>query len=165
MNNNYSQNGFLEYDSLNELGITDIKSFLQNHLPGVQFKFLNKCAISARITEQCESTLEECISSNSYLDVSTILPTVMTVEDIEKLLNLIITPQMQKSILIFGTTVITLKYLDDIVKPCYEIIKEKAKTSVDSGTYQQYMAEKMLKNQDIELNTTDNKVTKTSRCN
>lgn len=147
--NFYRQNGYLEHDSVAGLGVTDVKNFIVNQLPNEKIVHLKKCSVGDKLMDQVASSLEECISSSTYLDVSTVLPSIMSDEDVEQLLTLVLTPPMQKQVLIFGSTILTTKFIDDIIKPCYEIATENAKKSVDSGTYQQYMAEKMMKHQDV----------------
>ncbi|XP_062707369.1 E3 UFM1-protein ligase 1 homolog [Aedes albopictus] len=145
--NFYRQNGYLEHDSVAGLGVTDVKNFITNQLPEAKIIHLKKCSVGDKLVDQVVASLEECLSSNTYLDVSTILPTIMTDEDIDQLLSMVLTPAMQKQTLIFGSTILTTKFVDDIIKPCYGISEEHAKTSVDSGSYQQYMAEKLMKHQ------------------
>ncbi|XP_062545565.1 E3 UFM1-protein ligase 1 homolog [Armigeres subalbatus] len=144
----YRQNGYLEHDSVAGLGVSDVKTFIANQLPEAKIVHLKKCSVGEKLIEQVSASLEECFSSNTYLDVSTILPTIMTDEDIDQLISIVLTPAMQKQILIFGSTILTTKFIDDIIKPCYDIAEEHAKKSVDSGSYQQYMAEKLMKRQD-----------------
>lgn len=147
--NFYRQNGYLEHDSVAGLGVTDVKNFIVNQLSNEKIVHLKKCSVGEKLIEQVASSLEECISTNTYLDVSTVLPSIMSDEDVEQLLTIVLTGPMQKQVLIFGSTILTTKFIDDIIKPCYEIATENAKKSVDSGTYQQYMAEKMMKHQDV----------------
>lgn len=146
--NFYRQNGYLEHDSVAGLGVTDVKNFITNQLPEAKIIHLKKCSVGEKLIDQVVASLEECLSSNTYLDVSTILPSIMTDEDIDQLLSMVLTPAMQKQTLIFGSTILTTKFVDDIIKPCYGIAEEHAKRSVDSGSYQQYMAEKLMKHQD-----------------
>lgn len=147
--NFYKQNGYLEHDSVAGLGVSDVKSFITNQLPNEKIIHLKKCSVGEKLIDQVTSSLDECISSNTYLDISTVLPSIMSDEDIEQLLSIVLTTAKQKQTLTFGSTIVTTKFLDDIIKPCYDIANENAKKSVDSGSYQQYMAEKMLKFQDV----------------
>lgn len=53
---------------------------------------------------QIESALEECIVTGTYLDASTILPSIMSEEDIAEILAIVVKPNKQKSTQLFGTT-------------------------------------------------------------
>lgn len=148
--NFYRQNGYLEFDSVASLGVGDPKSFIQKQLSGEKLTFLDKCAVGQRIIDQVESTLEESISTNSFLDITTILPSVFGDQDIEKLIQIILTPSKLRLTQIFGNLIITTKYIDTLLKPVYEIADKSAKNSVDSGAYQKHVAEKNIK-KDIEV--------------
>jgi hypothetical protein len=148
----FKQNGYLEYDSVTALGVgSDPKPFIQKHLTNEKLTFLNKCVVGQRIIDQVESTLEESIATSSFLDISTILPSVIGAEDIEKLIQVILTPSKQRLTQIFNNLIVTTKYLDTLLKPVYNIAETNAKTSVDSGAYQKYMAERIIKHKDVEV--------------
>lgn len=139
----YKQNGYLEV-SLPGLGVSDPKSFIQAQLSSEKYKQLNSVIVDQRIIDQVASSLEECISTASYLDISTIVPQTFTEKDYDQLISLCLTPQMRKSTLLFGSTIITLKYLDELIKPCHEIVKTKAKEAIDTGNYQKYVIERQM---------------------
>lgn len=146
----FKQNGFLEYDSVTALGVGDAKPFIQKQLTAEKLTFLNRCAIGQRIIDQVESTLEESFSTGTFLDISTILPSAIAEEDIEKLIQVILTPSKQRLTQIFKNLVLTNKYIDNLLRPVYEMAESNAKISVDSGAYQKYIAEKTIKHKDME---------------
>lgn len=139
----YKQNGYLEL-ALSGLGVSDPKSFIQSQLAGEKYKQLNSVIVDQRIIDQVAASLEECISTASYLDISTIVPQTFTEKDFDQLISLCLTPSMRKATLLFGSTIITLKYLDELIKPCHEVVKAKAKEAVDNGSYQKYIIDKQM---------------------
>lgn len=150
----YKQNAYLEYDAVNRLGVSDAKGFIKRTIANEPLTFLSKCCVGQRILDQIESSLDECIASGSYLEVGSILPSIMTEEDIEGVIAAVLTPTKQKQTLLFGTTILTTQYIDGLLKPCHELIEKNAKNSVDTGRYQQYIAEKMMssnRNADLEM--------------
>lgn len=150
--NFFKQNGYLEYESASALGVgADPKPFIQKQLSGEKLTFLNKCVVGQRIIDQVESTLEESIATSSFLDISTILPSIIGEQDIEKLIQVILTPSKQRLTQIFGSLILTTKYVDNLLNPVYGIAEINAKTSVDSGTYQKFIAEKTIKQKDTEI--------------
>lgn len=154
----YRQNSYLEYDAVNRLGVSDAKSFIKRTVGNESITFLSKCCISQQILDQIESSLDECIASGSYLDVSSILPSIMSEEDIDGAIATVLTPTKQKQTLLFGTTILTTQFIDGLLKPCHEIIEKNAKNSVDTGKYQQYFAEKMMSsNRNADLDQADRK--------
>lgn len=154
----FKQNGYLEYDSVTALGVgTDPKPFIQKHLSGEKLTFLEKCVVGQRIIDQVESTLEESIATSTFLDISTILPSVIAEEDIEKLIQVVLTPSKQRLTQIFNNLILTTKYIDSLLKPVYETAETNAKSSVDSGAYIQYVAERTVKHKDADIEESSGK--------
>lgn len=150
--NFFKQNGYLEYESVTALGVgADPKPFIQKQLSSEKLTFLNKCVVGQRIIDQVESTLEESIATSTFLDISTILPSVIGDQDIEKMIQVVLTPSKQRLTQIFGSLIITTKYLDNLLKPVYEIADYNAKVSVDTGSYQKFIAEKTIKHKDVDV--------------
>lgn len=148
----FKQNGFLEYESVTALGVgADPKPFIQKQLSGEKLTFLVKCVVGQRVIDQVESTLEESILTSSFLDISTILPSVIGEHDIEKLLQVVLTPSKQRLTQTFGNLIVTTKYVDNLLKPVYAIADVNAKASVDSGAYQKFIAEKTVRMKDVEV--------------
>lgn len=147
----FRQNGYLEYDSVAALGVTDPKAFIQKQLPNEKLTYLDKCVLGQRIIDQVESTLEESIATSTFLDISTVLPTVVAEEDIEKLIQVVLTPSKQRLTQIFSNLIVTTKYVDDLLKPVYETADGNAKKAVDSGSYAKYVAERTIKHKDLEI--------------
>lgn len=154
----YRQNSYLEYDAVNRLGVSDAKGFIKRTVGNEPVTFLSKCCVSQRILDQIESSLDECIASGSYLEVGSILPSVMTEEDIEGVISAVLTQTKQKQTILFGTTILTTQFIDGLLKPCHELIEKNAKASVEAGKYQQYIAEKLLSsNKNVDLDSSDRK--------
>lgn len=150
--NFFKQNGYLEYESVSALGVgSDPKPFIQKQLGSEKLTFLEKCVVGQRIIDQVESTLEESIATSSFLDISSILPSVIGDQDIEKLIQVVLTPSKQRLTQIFGSFIVTTKYIDVMLKPVYAIAEINAKASVDSGVYQKYIAEKTIKHKDVDV--------------
>ncbi|XP_055309135.1 E3 UFM1-protein ligase 1 homolog [Sitodiplosis mosellana] len=154
----YKQNFYLEYDAVNRLGVSDAKGFIKRTVGNEPITFLSKCCLGQRILDQIESSLDECISTGSYLDVGSILPSIMSEEDIEGVIDAVLTPIKQKQTLLFGTTILTTQFIDGLLKPCHELIEKNAKQSVETGKYQQYIAEKQMSSgRNADIDTSDRK--------
>lgn len=160
--NFFKQNGYLEYESVTALGVgSDPKPFIQKQLSGEKLTFLEKCVVGQRIIDQVESTLEESIATSTFLDISTILPSVIGEQDIEKLIQVVLTPSKQRLTQIFGgSLIITTKYIDNLLKPVYGIADASARVSVNTGAYQKFMAEKTIKQKDADVDDLGGKVDK-----
>ncbi|XP_053675130.1 E3 UFM1-protein ligase 1 homolog [Anopheles nili] len=149
-NDFYKQNGYLLHESVAKLGVSNVRTFVQSHLASEKLTHLRNCIVGERLIDQVKGAMDECIASNSYLDVSNILPSALSDENIDEILSHVLTPTMQKQTYVFGTVVLTVNFMDDSVKGCQELVNEHAKRAVESGNYQKYIAEKMIKHQDVD---------------
>lgn len=138
MNNFYKQNGYLEFDALTRLGISDYKTYIKKQLANDEILLLNSCVISKNILERVEADIDECISSKSYVDLQSNLPSVFNEKDTHAILSSVLTGQKQQQTIVIDSFVISKSFIDNLSKNCDELIKEKAKNIVESGKYQQY---------------------------
>lgn len=141
MTNFYKQNGYLEFDALIRLGITDYKNYLKRQLIGEEITVLNSCIVSKRIIDQIDADIEECINSKTYLDMQNNLPSVFNDKDIDLIIEAVLTAQKRKQILILESFIISTAFINALAQPCNEVVQEKAKLLVESGRYQQYQME------------------------
>lgn len=137
----YKQNGYLEYDAVARLGVSAPLNFIKRQLATQDCTYLKKCCVDQRIIGQIEAALEECIVTGSYLDASTILPSIMSEEDIADIIAVVLKPNKQKSTQLFGTTIFTTQFIDKLMEPCQEICAQNAKQFVDNGSYQKFITE------------------------
>uniref|UniRef100_A0A182QHX1 E3 UFM1-protein ligase 1 homolog n=1 Tax=Anopheles farauti TaxID=69004 RepID=A0A182QHX1_9DIPT len=151
----YRQNGYIMYDNVVKLGVSDVRSFVQTQLPDEKLIFMKNCIVGSRMIEQVKDSMEVCVSSNSYLDVSTILPPALSDDNVDEILTHVLTPTIRKQTYVFGSVVLTIGFMDECVKGCQELVSEHAKRAVESGSYQKYIAEKMMKHQDVDSSAVD----------
>ncbi|XP_062122050.1 LOW QUALITY PROTEIN: E3 UFM1-protein ligase 1 homolog [Drosophila sulfurigaster albostrigata] len=143
----YKQNSFLEYDAINKLGISDAKAYIRKQFHNEQFLFLKRVALGARLIElTVVAALNECNATKQYLDLSTILPSNLSEEDIEEAFEAITSQkQCNPSHFVFlDSIVFSQAYLTQLVQPCQEMAHAQAKAAIDAGVYQQYIVEKTL---------------------
>lgn len=152
----YRQNNYLEYDALSRLGLSDPKGYVKRMLTNEDLTFLSSCVIGSQIKQQLETALEECIASKSYLDVVSLLPSVLTDTDIENVLEDLL--KKSKSITVFDNTVCSNHYVENLRQACMPMTQQKAEKIVKSGKYQQYCLEKQLsKSSDLQAGHVDHK--------
>lgn len=101
--NFFRQNNYLEYDALSRLGISDPKGFIKRIMPTEELTYLKSCVLGFQIKQQLETALEECVASKSYLDVVSLLPSILTETDIEHILENLL-KNNSKSIVLFDNT-------------------------------------------------------------
>lgn len=137
----YKQNGYLEFDALGRLGISDYKTYLKKQFPNDNFIFLDTLVASKTILERVEADIEECISSKSYLDLQNSLPSVFSSTDISLILQKLLQGVKQQQTVVIEDYILSKTYIDKLSELCSETLKEKTQNAVDSGKYQQYLVE------------------------
>ncbi|XP_069679850.1 E3 UFM1-protein ligase 1 homolog [Periplaneta americana] len=151
VNSFYKQNGYLEYDALSRLGISDPQLFVRKHFPNEKLLLLPSCAVGPQIFDQIEAAVEEAISTGSMVDVMPLLPSLFEPEDAEEILTEVLKNFKNKSpnqnVHIFcNSMVLTEQFMQKLAKPFDAIIQKKAEEIVSSGVYLSAQAESKLQN-------------------
>lgn len=163
VNNFYKQNGYIEFDALSRLGISDYKTYLKKQFANEELFMLQSCTISKSIIERLQADIDECISSKSYVDLQTNLPSVFNEEDIQLTVDKVLTPQRLKQTVVINNFILSKTFIDQLGKSCESLVQEKAKQTVESGKYQQYQTDLILasnKSQKVDVDFEDTKVDK-----
>jgi hypothetical protein len=140
VDNFFTQNGYLEYDALVRIGITDPESFAKRRFQDLSF--LTTCCIGQQIIDQVEASVEEALSSGSYVEVLPLLPSVLSPKDANLLLQKLVAStsgrKRASSVngIILAETVVTCQaFLDRLVEPFKAKVTEKATKVVNNGDY------------------------------
>ncbi|OXU20997.1 hypothetical protein TSAR_015500 [Trichomalopsis sarcophagae] len=156
VDNFYKQNGYLEYDALSRLGISDPKSYVKRHFSNESLVYLDTVAVGPVLIDQVDANIEEVVATGSFTDIYPLLPSVFSSQDVERLLKES-SSRMKSSIHIFATTVIVSDaYLQALYKQLEPLAEKKAKEAVESGKWLQSIVENKLKSRTSDVS--DNKV-------
>ncbi|CAH4034048.1 unnamed protein product [Pieris brassicae] len=155
----WKQNNYLEYDALQRLGISDPKGYIKKVIQEEDITFLSSCILGSQIKQQIESALEECIASKTYLDVVSLLPSVLSDKDIEKVLEILL-KNNTKSTVLFDNTVFSHHFVENLKQDCMPITQSKAEAVVKSGKFQQFYLEKHIAKAELLHTQTDHKTEK-----
>lgn len=129
-----ASNGYLEYDAISRLGIDSPLEYLtRRYCNQTKLLHLETCCVGQLVQTRVEAALEEVQSSNSWVDIMTILPSPCTPADGNKILLSFCKsiPELR----VFGMTAVASKAF---VQACFELfqplIADKAqKTSVTNA--------------------------------
>lgn len=135
----YKQNGYLEFDALARIGISDCKAYIKKQFSNEDLLFLESSVASKSILDRIEADLDECISSKSYVDLQSSLPSVFTSKDISLILDKLLVSQKQQLTVVVEDFILSKAFIDKISSNCDDVVKEKAQLVVESGQYQQYI--------------------------
>nr|XP_048275953.1 E3 UFM1-protein ligase 1 isoform X2 [Myodes glareolus] len=137
----FRQNGYLEFDALSRLGIPDAVNYIKKRYKNTQLLFLKAACVGQGLVDQVEASVEEAISSGTWVDISPLLPSSLSAEDAAMLLQQVMRPfSKQASALVFSdTVVVSEKFISD----CTELFSQRMHQK----------AEKEMKNNPVHLIT------------
>lgn len=61
---------FIEFDALSRLGIPDAVSYIKKRYKTIQLLFLKAACIGQGLVDQVEASVEEAISSGTWVDIA-----------------------------------------------------------------------------------------------
>nr|CAG4641501.1 EOG090X0267 [Eurycercus lamellatus] len=145
IDNFLKQNGYLEYDALTRLGLPDPKGYCRKRFKEIPLLFLSTCCVGSDILEQVDAAIEEALSSNSWIEIMPLLPSVFDDQDAELIIQEVLKNSQNsffKDALVIGQSSVTSQSFVNNLKPVFEpLIDEKAKEVVASGAYLQAQAD------------------------
>jgi hypothetical protein len=141
MDNFFAQNGYLEYDALTRLGISDPKtSIKRRYKDDEQITFLSGCCIGSTTRDLIEIQIEEAMSSQTYVDIIPHVPSVLSQEDASALLSEIMAcGRFDNAATFCGTVVVAKSFLNNLLELFKPEVEKKAVQVVQSGKYGAYV--------------------------
>ncbi|XP_025894948.1 E3 UFM1-protein ligase 1 [Nothoprocta perdicaria] len=131
----FKQNGYLEFDALYRLGIPDPSGYIKKRYKSTQLLFLRAACVSQEIVDQVEASVEEAISSGSWIDVATLLPSSLSVEDVGILLQQVMRSfDKHSSGLVFNDTIaVGEKFLSSCIDLFSDLMQQKAEKEMKNS--------------------------------
>lgn len=123
----YRQNGYLDFDNLSRLGITDTHSFIKRRFKGEPIVYLKTCCAGPLVIDNLEAAVDEALSSGTWLDVMTLLPSPFLPDDAALALEKCLKNGGRSSAHVFcGSIVASERFIEECIKPFEKLMQEKA---------------------------------------
>lgn len=119
-------NGYVDLDAAGRLGISDPKSFISKRFPNQQLVFLKSVVLGEILYKQVKESVEEGLVNPGWIDVSTVLPVSVNGDDVQRLLDSVLTGV--KDAVVFDTFIV------------HKVLIQKLR-----GSFSTLMAEKAVK--------------------
>ncbi|KAJ3607144.1 hypothetical protein NHX12_026658 [Muraenolepis orangiensis] len=87
VDNFLQQNGYLEFDALVRLGIPDPAGYIKKRYRSSKLLFLREACVGSALVDQLEASVEEAVSSSSWVDLQPMLPSSLSEEDVGMLVS------------------------------------------------------------------------------
>ncbi|KAM9665173.1 E3 UFM1-protein ligase 1 isoform 1-T1 [Trichechus inunguis] len=131
----FRQNGYLEFDALSRLGIPDAVSYIKKRYKTTQLLFLKAACVGQGLVDQVEASVEEAISSGTWVDIAPLLPSSLSVEDAAMLLQQVMRAfSKQTSAVVFSdTVVVSEKFINDCIELFSELMHQKAEKEMKNN--------------------------------
>nr|BAC27976.1 unnamed protein product [Mus musculus] len=131
----FRQNGYLEFDALSRLGIPDAVNYIKKRYKNTQLLFLKATCVGQGLVDQVEASVEEAISSGTWVDISPLLPSSLSVEDAAMLLQQVMRPfgKLASAIVFSDTVVVSEKFITDCTGLFSERMHQKAEKEMNNN--------------------------------
>ena len=137
----YASNGYLEYEAVARLGISEPQSFVKKKFgTNAGVLYLGSCCVGQSIVEQMEAAVEEALTSGGWCDVFHQLPSVLTSEDAAQMIQSSLKSK-PSAVLIGDSIVVSQSLLHKIVQAQEAEMEDRAVKDVESGAVAQMMVE------------------------
>uniref|UniRef100_A0A8C5SZS9 E3 UFM1-protein ligase 1 n=1 Tax=Malurus cyaneus samueli TaxID=2593467 RepID=A0A8C5SZS9_9PASS len=131
----FKQNGYLEFDALSRLGIPDPAGYIKKRYKSTQLLFLRAACVGQEIVDQVEASVEEAMSSGTWIDVAALLPSSLSVEDVGILLQQVMRSLNKSSSgLVFNDTIaVSEKFLSSCADFFSDLMQQKAEKEIKNN--------------------------------
>ncbi|KAG5393474.1 hypothetical protein IGI04_023437 [Brassica rapa subsp. trilocularis] len=130
----FSQNSYIPYETMQKLGISQAVQFLQSRYP--DGKPLSAVFIHSSMIEMLDSTTEDAIEQNSWIDSLSVLPASFTSQDANKIL--LLCPSVQSALKVAEKALILAESFvisSGFIKGIYDQIEKEAEAfSIQAST-------------------------------
>lgn len=142
----YTSNGYLEYDAVARLGISDPTGFIKKKFPSsAGLMFLNSCCVGPSIVEQLEVSIDEALSSGGWCDVLPLLPSTLSSEDgaqlVQSALSARVAPSSGGAVMMGDCTILSQGLVQSIIAAQEGEMGDKAAKDVESGAVAQSLVD------------------------
>ncbi|XP_054826044.1 E3 UFM1-protein ligase 1 isoform X2 [Eublepharis macularius] len=143
----FKQNGYLEFDALSRLGIPDPVNYVKKRYKSSQLLFLKASCVGQEIVDQVEASVDEAISSGTWVDIVPLLPSSLSEEDASMLLQQVMRSFIkQPSSLVFGDTiVVSEKFINNCADLFNNLMHQKAEKEMKNNNPVHLITEEDLK--------------------
>ncbi|KAF4528259.1 hypothetical protein B566_EDAN014149, partial [Ephemera danica] len=154
VNSFYRQNGYLEYDAVARLGITDATGFIKRHFASEKLLFLASCAVGPSLVDQVEASIEEAVATNTWLDLMPLLPSVLSEEDANQIVESVLTKNKQASQvrIMRGCMLVPGQLISGLGTVLQPLVQKRAQEAVSSGKLAQSDAEMRIQSMSTSAN-------------
>ncbi|KAL7889130.1 hypothetical protein AOLI_G00041040 [Acnodon oligacanthus] len=128
------QNGYLEFEALSRLGIPDPVSYIKRRFKSSKLLFLKAACVGPEIIAQLEASVEEAVSSHTWVDLQPVFPSCLSEEDSELLIGQVLrTLGAQSTVRVLGSAAVSERFISDCMVLFDDLMQLKAQKEVKNN--------------------------------
>ncbi|XP_076035805.1 UFM1 specific ligase 1 [Oratosquilla oratoria] len=149
------QNGYLEYESLKRLGITDPEGYIRKRYKDEHLTVVGNVCVGPGLIDQIEAAVDDALLSGGWVDIYPLLPSVFSGEVGCQLVNMALKKRQDKKSSsgahVFCDTIVVSDHLFvKITSDIEALMPPKAKQAIDRGAFKQQLSASKLRMDDDE---------------
>ncbi|GFO39294.1 E3 ufm1-protein ligase 1-like [Plakobranchus ocellatus] len=118
---------FAEFDALSRLGISDPKGYIKKRFKSEPLVYLSSCCVGPDVSEQVHYSVDEALNTGTWVDIKTVLPSILSHKDISELLSNCL--KTRPNAIVCGSTIVSSdKLVSDSKEAFTGIMTQKAET-------------------------------------
>lgn len=126
-----THNLYLEFEVLKRLGIPDPVNYIKKHFKDKKLLFLKSACVESAILDQLEASVEEAVSSETWVDLQSMLPSCLSDDDSATLINHVVRlANVQSKARVLGAAIVSEKFINSCVALFDDLMQQKAQKEV-----------------------------------
>ncbi|KAK8751399.1 hypothetical protein OTU49_014591, partial [Cherax quadricarinatus] len=157
VDNFLKQNGYLEFEALRRLDISDPEAHIRRHYKNEDLTFVGDVCVGPNLIDQIDAAIDDALMSGGWVDIYPLLPTVFSPEEGNQLVDVALKRRQDKKStatarVFCDTVVISDQLLMKLSNHLQEFMPKKAKEADEKGAFKQQVGTGKLKQHDEDMN-------------
>ncbi|KAK7086302.1 E3 UFM1-protein ligase 1 [Halocaridina rubra] len=150
VDNFWRQNGYLEFESLRRLDISDPESYIHRRFKDENMTIVGDVCIGQSFIDQIEASLDDALVSGGWVDIYPLLPTSFSPEAGNQLLEIAMKNRQDKKStanarVFYHTIVVSNTLLTKLTSDIKQLMPARAKEAIDQGAFRQQIGSGKMK--------------------
>ncbi|XP_068237090.1 E3 UFM1-protein ligase 1 [Palaemon carinicauda] len=153
VDNFWKQNGYLEFEALRRLDISDPEGYIHRRMKGEDVTYIGGMCVGSGFIDQIDASLDDALVSGGWVDIYPLLPTSFSSEDVSQLLEIALRNRQDKkstaSARVFcDTIVVSNQIISKVTNDLRKLMPARAKEAIEQGSFKQQLNSSKSKQND-----------------
>ncbi|XP_042213163.1 E3 UFM1-protein ligase 1-like [Homarus americanus] len=156
VDNFLKQNGYLEFEALRRLEISDPEGHIRRRFKDEDLTFVGEVCVGSSLIDQIDAAIDDALLSGGWVDIYPLLPTVFSPEEGNQLVDIALKRRQDKKStatakVFYHTVVVSDQLLTKLSNHLQQMMPKRAKEAVEKGAFKQQVDIGKLKHQEEEF--------------